>query len=157
LEQERRQRPKQPDFDAILEKSIEGGLRHVCGQSGLQLVLSLYPLKQISTDPAMFHKVLREIFQESGAVIIEREVARRLLEEVGNEMTVEGNSRRSWLATANSKGKESGRVSQKEKEVLQQFLDPESFPKVHARKEKPGETPIDLTVEQFAYAFKKGS
>jgi hypothetical protein len=120
-------------------------------------VLSLYPLKQISTDPATFHKVLRDVFQESGAVIIEREVARRLLENVGNDLNVEGDSRRSWLATASSRGKESGRVSKKEKEVLRQFLELESLPKSHARKEKPGTTQTDLTVAQFAYAFKKGS
>jgi hypothetical protein len=121
------------------------------------LVLSLYPLKQISTDPARFHKILREVFQESGAVIIEREVARRLLESVGNEMTAEGSSRRSWLATASSKGRDSGRVSKKEKEVLRQFLEPESFPTGHAKTLKPGATQIDLTVAQFARAFKKGS
>jgi hypothetical protein len=120
-------------------------------------VLSQYPLKHISTDPAKFHKILREIFQESGAAIIEREVARRLLDNVGNEMIVDGNSRRSWLATASSKGKESGRVSKKEKEVLRQFLVPDSLPKGRAGKEKPREAPIDLTVAQFAYAFKKGS
>ena len=157
MERERRGRPKQPGFDPILEQSIEDGLLDIAGQSGLQLVLSLYPLKQISTDPAMFHKVLRDVFKESGAVIIEREVARRLLERVGNDMTVEGDSRRSWLATASSKGKESGRVSKKEKEALREFLELEPLPKGHARKEKPGATPIDLTVAQFAYAFKKGS
>jgi hypothetical protein len=105
----------------------------------------------------MFHKVLRDVFQESGAVIIEREVARRLLESVGNDMTVEGDSRRSWLATASPRGNESSRVSKKEKEVLRQFLVLESLPKSHSRKEKPGATPIDLTVAQFAYAFKKGT
>jgi hypothetical protein len=120
-------------------------------------VLSLYPLQQISTDPAMFHKVLRDVFQEPGAVIIEREVTRRLLDSVGNDMTVEGASRRSWLATATSGGKESGRVTKKEKAVLREFLELESLPKSHARKQKPGATPIDLTVAQFASAFKKGS
>jgi hypothetical protein len=157
LEPERRGRPKQPELDIILEQSIEDGLRHVAGQSGLQLVLSLYPLKQISTDPAMFHKVLRDVFKESGAVIIEREVARILLERVGDDMTVDGDSRRSRLATASSKGKESGRVSKKEKEVLREFLELQPLQKSHARKEKPGAAPIDLTVAQFAYAFKKGS
>jgi len=141
----------------MLEQSIEGGLRHVCGQSGLQLVLSLYPLKQISTDPATFHKVLRDVFQESGAVIIEREVARRLLESVGNGITVEGGSRRSWPATASSRGNDSGRVSRKEKELLRQFLEVESLPKSRPWKEKPGATQTDLTVAQFAFAFKKGS
>jgi hypothetical protein len=158
LEPGRRGQPKkQPDFDAILEQSIEGGLRHVCGQSGLELVLSLCPLKQVSIDPAVFHKVLRDVFKESGAVIIEREVARRLLQSVGDDVTVEGDSRRSWLATARSGGKESGRGSKKENDVLRQFPEPESLPKGHARKEKPVATPIDLTVAQFAYAFKKGS
>jgi hypothetical protein len=157
LEPERRERTKQLDFDGILEQSIEDGLLHVCGQSGLQLVLSLYPLKQISTDHAMFHNILREVFQETGAIIIEREVARRLLESVGNEMAAEGSSRRPWLATAGSKGRERGPSSKKEREVLRQFLELEPFSKGHARNAKPGETPIDLTVAQFAQAFKKGS
>jgi hypothetical protein len=157
LDSERRGRPKQPDFDAILEQSIEGGLRQVCGQSGLELVLSLHPLKQISTDPVLFHKVLRDVFKMGGAEVIEREVARRLLQSVGNEITVEGESRLSRLATAPSGRKESARVTKKESDLLQQFLELESLPKSHARKEKPGATPIDLTVAQFAYAFKKGS
>jgi hypothetical protein len=158
LDSERRGRPKQHDFfQASIEQSIEGGLRHVCGQSGLELVISLYPLKQISTDPVLFHKVLRDVFKMGGAEIIEREVARRLSQAVGTAMTVDGDSRRSWLAMAPSRRNESGRVSEKGNDVLQQFLEPESLPRGRAARGKPGETPIDLTVAQFAHAFKKGS
>ncbi len=153
---ERGERPRQLEFDAILEKSIEEGLRNILGQSGLQLVLSLYPLKRISTDPAMFHEILSEVFQESGAALIEREVAGRLLQNVGNGMDVRGASRRSWLAAA-SGGREFGRASKREKEVLRQFLALESLADGHARKARPEEARIDLTAARFAFAFKKGS
>jgi len=156
LEPDRQERPRQPEFDAILEKSIEEGLRNILGQSGFQLVLSLYPLRRISADPAMFHEILSGVFQETGAALIEREVAGRLLQNVGNGMDVGGASRLSWL-TAASRRKESDRVSKREKEVLRQFLAPESLTEGRARKARPEVTQIDLTAARFAFAFKKGS
>jgi len=157
LEPDRRERPNQPEFEGILEKSIQEGLRNILGQSGLQLVLSLYPLKHISTDPAMFHKILRDVFKESGAALIEREVAERLLQNVGNGTEVRGASRRSWLTPAGSGGKESDRVSKKEKEVLRQFLALEPLTQGRTRMVRSEVTQIDLTADRFAYAFKKGS
>ena len=85
MEPEPGERSGQPEFDAVLEKGIEDGLRHVLGESGLQLVLSLSPLKHISTDPMLFHKILRDVFMESGAVVIEREVAKALLANIESE------------------------------------------------------------------------
>jgi len=157
LEPERRERPKQPEFEAILEKSIEEGLRNILGQSGLQLVLSLRPLKRISSDPALFHEVLRDVFQERGAALIEREVAGRLLKNIGNEMNVGRASRGSWLTPAGSWEKQSDWVSKKEKEVLRQFLALESLTEDRTRKARSEATQIDLTAANFAYAFKKGS
>lgn len=156
MEPRKGERPKQPEFEAFLEQSIEGGLRHVLGQSGLQMVLSQYPLDRISKDPAVFHKVLKDIFMETGAAIIEREVARRLLENVGNELEATGRSGHRWLATASSNGKGAVRVSKKEKEVLRQFLAPESLPEGRPTRGGLEETPIELTATRFAHAFKKG-
>jgi len=156
LEPERGERPRQPELDAILEESIQEGLRNILGQSGLQLVLSLLPQGRISTDPAMFHQILSKVFQESGTAIIEREVAGRLLANVGKAREVEGASRRSWF-TAASRGRESDRASKKEKEVLRQFLALESLAEGRAGKARPEMTQIDLTAARFAFAFKKGS
>jgi len=153
---ERGERPRQLEFDAILEKSIEEGLRNILGQSGLQLVLSLHPLRRISTDPLMFHAVLTEVFQESGAALIEREVAGRLLANVGDANYAGRGSLRSWL-TAASRGREPHRGSKKEKGVLTQFLALEALADGHAEKARPEEAQIDLTAARFAFAFKKGS
>ncbi|HVC26815.1 MAG TPA: hypothetical protein VND40_01515 [Nitrososphaerales archaeon] len=156
MEPGRGERPKRPEFEAILEQSIENGLRNILGESGFQMVISQYPLNRISTDPAMFHKIMKDIFMESGAAIIEREVARRLLEGVGDERRARGRSHHSWLAAA-SNGKASGRVSKKEKEVLRQFLALESLSEGHPAKAKAEAPPMDLTATTFAYAFKKGT
>lgn len=146
--------PKQPEFEAILEQSIEEGLRHILGQSGLEMVLNLYPLKRISADPVVLHEALKDIFMGSGAAIIEREVARRLLENVGNAKA-EGRRRHSWLAAASNR-RSSGGVSKREKQVLRQFLALESLARGGSRL-KLGATPVELTAENFAYAFKKGT
>jgi hypothetical protein len=149
-------RPKQPEFKAILEQSIVDGLRHVLGESGLQMVLSQYPLDSISADPMMFRNAMEDIFMESGAAIIEREVARRLLDAVGDEKGAGVRSRHSWL-TAASNQKAPGRASKKEKEVLRQFLALESLSKGHSAEGKGQSPQIDLTAATFAYAFKKGN
>jgi hypothetical protein len=120
------------------------------------MVLNLYPLKRISTDPAMFHKILKDIFMESGAAIIEREVAARLLENVGNDIGTEEGSGRPWRATAGSTGKASGPVSKKDRQLLRQFLALESLPKSHIMRGMSEATPIELTAATFAFAFKKG-
>jgi len=145
----------QPEFDAVLQRSVEDGLRHVLGESGLQLVLSLYPIERIATDPVALHEALKDIFMASGAAIIEREVARRLLEIVGNQANSEGRHRRSWLAAATSHEKSSGRVSKREKELLRQFLSLESLARGGHVKGKLEETPIEMTAANFAFAFKK--
>jgi hypothetical protein len=138
----------QPEAGAVLERSIEEGLRHVLGESGLQLVLSLYPLKRISTDPVMFHKILRDVFNENGAVVIEREVATRLLANIGNETPPEAGTGTPWRAA---------QVSKREKEVLLKFLALESLSRGGLGSPKPEPGPIDLTAARFAHAFKKGS
>jgi len=104
----------------------------------------------------MFHSVLKDIFMESGAAIIEREVARRLLENVRKENHVEGRRPRSWFQLASSNRKASRPVSKKEKEVLRHFLAPAPPRRGHLAKERLEATAIDLTAASFAYAFKKG-
>lgn len=141
----------------MLEKSIEDGLRQILGQSGLEMVRNLYPLRRISADPIALHEALKDIFMASGAAIIEKEIARRFLEAAGNEMKVEERSRFLWLAAGASKGRSPGRVSKMEKEVLQQFLALESLARGGHTYATPEPTPIEMTVTNFAYAFKKGT
>jgi len=123
----------------------------------MQMVLSLCPLHTITADPAKFHEVLKDIFMESGAVVLEREIGRRLLENVGDGSGLRGSSQHWWLKKATSKARSPGRVSKEEKEVLRQFLALESLPKNHPFGMKAPPTPIDLTAARFAYAFKKGN
>jgi hypothetical protein len=139
-------------------------LREVLGQSGLQMVLSHYPLNRLSTDPEAFHEVLKGIFMENGAAIIEREIGRRLLDRMGTHMAGEGRIHRWWLATAALSTKGSGGASAREKNVLRQFVALSTRPKGHPSAAKLGEaggasgaSSIDLTSMRFASAFKKGS
>jgi len=154
---ERRDAPGQPDFGAVLERSIEEGLRDVLGESGFQLVLSLYPLKQISTDPVMLHKILRDVFNENGAMVIEQEVATRLLANVGSKTPSGAGNGVLRRAAPGSKGRASPQVSKREKDVLLRFLALESLPRGGTGNSRPELSPIDLTAARFAHAFKKGS
>jgi hypothetical protein len=156
LEPERNASPEQPEFDEILERSVEEGLRNILGESGMQLVVTLYPLNRISSDPVALHEALKDIFMASGAEIIEREVARKLLETIGSGRDEESRHRRSWLAAAASNWKSSGNASKREKEVLRQFLALESLSRGGHAKARLEETPIEMTVANFARAFKKG-
>jgi hypothetical protein len=153
---ERRETPGQPELGAVLERSIEEGLRHVLGESGLQLVLSLYPLKRISTDPVMFHKILRDIFNENGAVLIEREVAKTLLANIGNEASSEAGPRNLRRAAPSPMSKTPAQVSQME-ETLLKFFALEPLERGGPGNPKPELRQIDLTAARFAHAFKKGS
>ncbi|MDA4115553.1 MAG: hypothetical protein OK442_03225 [Thaumarchaeota archaeon] len=154
---ERRETPGQPEFGTAFERSIEEGLRHVLGESGLQLVLSLYPLGQISTDPVMLHKILRDVFNENGAAVIEREVATRLLANIGNETAPKAGHGGPWRAAPSPKGKASPQVSKREKDVLLKFLALKSLPRGGSGNSRLELSPIDLTAARFAHAFKKGS
>lgn len=156
MEPERHALREQPEFDAILKRSVEEGLRHILGESGLQLVLSRYPLKRIADDPLVLHEALKDIFMASGAEIIEREVARRLLENVENGREEERRHRHSWLAVVASNWKSSGVASKRERDVLRQFLALESLAKGGHSKPSLEATPIEITVANFARAFKKG-
>ncbi len=152
---------KAADFQQVLNRSIEQGLRNILGESGTQMVLSVHPLDSISTDFERFHKAMRAIFKDTGAIIIEREIARILLENVGNERNRQGWWLRMWPLTSSSTGTTVGRASEKEKRLLRRFLALESIPGGHSadpeRLGEYGEGPIELTAINFAYAFKKGS
>src|ERR1700688_3678668 len=84
LEPEPRDGVKRPEFEAIVEQSIDEGLRNVLGESGVKMFLSNHPLDRLSADPVTLHDALKEIFMENGAAVIEREIARRLLDKVGS-------------------------------------------------------------------------
>lgn len=67
----------------ILESSISRGLREVVGPAGLKLVSMELPVEKAAEDPRKFHEVLVSIFMPRGALLIEREIARRLLDRLG--------------------------------------------------------------------------
>ncbi len=152
---------KRPELEELLEQSIEDGLREVLGPSGLQMVLSHYPMARLSTEPEAFHEVLEGIFMENGAAIIEREIGRRLLDRMGADKAGEGRLHRWWLATAALSKKGPGQASAREKKVLRQFVALSTLPKSHSAGAKLGDasgtTSIDLTSARFASAFKKVS
>ncbi len=156
--------PGVTDFQAVLDKSIEDGLRHVLGESGLQMVLRLHPLPTLSTDPARFHEAMQSIFMENGAAIIEREIARRLLQNAGRERT-DGRAHRPWFVVADFGARPSGRASKTEKRVLRKFVALASLPHSHltgsislrTRGPRGEASSIELTSLRFADAFKKGS
>lgn len=143
---------RRPSFEAAIEKSIEEGLQAILGQSGLQMVLSLHPLDSLASDPARFHEVLKGIFMSSGAAIIEREIARRLVSCLG-----EGFPRQRWLTNSNVLR----RGSNREKELVRRFValgaEPEGY-RVDLELNAAGRTrssAIELTSLRFASAFKK--
>jgi hypothetical protein len=152
---------KRVDFQNVLARSIEQGLRNVLGESGAQVVLSLHSLESLSSDSERFHRAITAIFLDSGAAILEREIARLLLENIGNEPDREGWWLRVWQMGGSSKGQASGRPSEKEKRILQQFLALASIPHDHPTDSEQVEERDDGSLEQtaakFAYAFKKGS
>ena len=118
-----------PEFHAILDESVEEGLLHVLGASGLQMLRNIYPLSEISTDPKKFDVALTSIFKEGGASLIEREIARRMLEKASEAEESEGNSGHSWVPALSRKS--SKRVSLKERQLLLDFISLASFPKEH--------------------------
>jgi hypothetical protein len=146
----------------MIEQSIQEGIRHVLGESGLEMVLSFRPLSHLSTDPAGFHEFLKGIFRDDGAAIIEIEIARRLMEKVGDARGREGRSFLSWLGAAFSRAKSSGGVASREKDALGQFLAFESVrqsrsaeAKLGARRFTNSGRSFELTASRFAFAFKK--
>jgi hypothetical protein len=144
----------------MIEQSIQEGIRHVLGENGLEMLLSLRPLSRLSTDPAGFHEFLKGIFMHDGATIIETEIANRLLEKVGNGRGKEGRSFLSWLGATFSRAKSSGGVSAREKDALGQFLALESVRTSRSAEEKHGRRrwtsagrAFELTASRFAFAF----
>jgi len=115
------------------------------------MVLGNRPVEQLAGDPSQLHAVLKAIFMESGAVIIETEIARRLLDKIGKDENRARRSPRTWLGATLSRGKPTRRISEREQLVLRQFL---------ALASLPGGGPpssMELTAAGFAYAFKPGN
>jgi hypothetical protein len=145
-----------PDLGTVLEESIKEGLREVLGQSGLQMVLSLQPLGHISTDPAAFHDAMTSIFMERGATIIEREIARRLLDKLGGESARDGRVHRWRFQTSVSGADAPARASAREKEVLRKFVNLATFPQARTMGHAREPASVEITSMRFASAFKKG-
>jgi hypothetical protein len=163
LEPGTQDRVRRPEFDAILEKSIEEGLRDVLGESGVQMFLSRYPLNQLSTDHFRFHEAMKDIFLEKGAALIEQEIARRLLDKVGSARDGGTRSRRSRLVASKSNANAYGRASERERKVFREFVALASLPEGHpmqveldAIRDSAEAPSIEVTSLKFASAFKKG-
>jgi hypothetical protein len=122
----------------MVEQSIQEGIRHVLGESGLAMVLSLHPLSRVSSDPLRFHELLIGIFREDGAAIIEMEIATRLLEKFGSDGGEQGRSFLSRLAATFSRAKSSGGASTREGDAFRQFLALESVRKSRSAEDGPG-------------------
>jgi len=144
------------EHEAILEQSIEEGIRHILGESGLEMVLSLHPLTELSTDAVGFHEFLRGIFMDDGAAIIEREIASLLLGKLGDARRSEGGAFLSWLGSAFSRAKSPRGTSARERDALRQFLALESLR--GDREEKLGvhrwanrARSFDLSASRFAF------
>jgi hypothetical protein len=150
-----------PEHQAILEQSIQEGIRHVLGESGLEMVLSLHPLSHLSADPVAFHGFLKGIFMDDGAAIIEIEIASRLLDKVGNSRGREGRSFLSWLGATFSRARSPGAGSARENDALRQFLALESVRKSRSSEDKLGAhcwtnrgRSLELTVSRFPFPLK---
>jgi hypothetical protein len=136
--------PQQKAARRILEESIADGLREIVGEDGYELVTRLHPLDLSAADPRKLHELLVSVFKEKGAVMIEREIARRLLDRLASE---EGKS-------ANPRPEEQSvdREIQHQVEVLRRFAEVAGLPgaKIRAR----GKTPdLGSTAVSFADAF----
>jgi hypothetical protein len=77
--------PQQKAARRILEECIADGLREVAGEDGYELVSKLHPLDLAAADPRKLHELLVSVFKEKGAVVIEREIAKRLLDRLAGD------------------------------------------------------------------------
>jgi hypothetical protein len=145
----------------MVQESIQEGIRHILGESGLAMVLSIRPLSQLSADPSGFHEFLKGIFRDDGAAIIEIEIARRLLEKVGKGHVSEGRSFLSRLGSVFSRTRSTGGSSAREQDALRQFLALESVRKSRSAEDRVGGysranrgRSFELIASRFAFASK---
>ena len=155
---------ERPEFEAVLEQSIEEGLHYVLGESGVKMVLTTHSLAELSENHLRLHEALSDIFMENGATLIEREIAKRLLDKVGSARDGARRSNSSWLTAARSSASAEGRATARERKVLREFMALALLPRDHQASAEPDAThgriqarSIELTSVRFASAFKKGS
>ncbi|MDG7005419.1 MAG: hypothetical protein JRM86_00605 [Nitrososphaerota archaeon] len=67
-----------------LEDAISESLREMLGGDGLELVSKILPMDLAAADPRRLHEVLVSVFKEKGALMVEREIAKRLLARMGD-------------------------------------------------------------------------
>lgn len=154
-----RARPRQGGFQTLLDQSVEEGLRYVLGESGLQMVLALYPLEDLSKDPGEFHLAMASIFKPRGAAMIEQEIARRLLDLAGDQRMGAGRKGHRWLSSLRTGERRSGTISASDMKTLRRFAalaslpegDEEGGPALPASRRQPG-----VRYARFAAAFKTG-
>jgi len=135
--------PQQKAARRILEECIADGLREVAGEDGHELVSKLFPLDLAAADPRKLHEVLVSVFKEKGAVVIEREVAKRLLDRLAGEEPMHD--------TGHAVKTIDGEVQQ-QIEILRRFAEVAGLP--GARGRARGKTAdLGLTAVSFADAF----
>ena len=76
-----------PGFESLVIESVQSGLKFTLGDAGMEVILKGIELSEIAEDPMKFHTLLARVFQEQGASVIEREIARELFELI-NERSV---------------------------------------------------------------------
>jgi hypothetical protein len=152
---------RRAESTAVLERSIQDGLRYVIGESGLEMILKDHPLETLSSDVAGFHAVLVEIFKENGAALIEREIAGRLLDGAGRQRGPSGlPGHSSGLSSAGRPPRMSRDDARALRQLVQLAIAPRGRHGGSSQSILVGEgtsSSIETTSLAFADAFKKGS
>ena len=90
----------------ILERNIEEGLHEVLGREGSDMIAKLLPIDLAAADPRKLHELLVSIFKLEGALVIERNIAGRLLE--GLRQDVRPKTRKAPRPLKNGQSQRSG-------------------------------------------------
>lgn len=71
-----------------MERTIEASLRDVLGIGGFEMISKLLPIDLAAADPRRLHELLVSIFEKQGALLVERDIASRLLRSLGEDSSV---------------------------------------------------------------------
>jgi hypothetical protein len=66
----------------ILRRSIDEGLRDVFDAGGIEMIFRMNPVDSLIDEPRRLHEFLVGVFAETGALLIERKIAERLLDNL---------------------------------------------------------------------------
>ena len=130
----------------ILEKSIADGLTKVIGPAGLKLVAIEIPPEEAAENPKKLHEVLVSIFMERGTMLIEREIAQRLLDRLGKMDISPG------MVDKLPEGEPAHGDAHHQVELLREFAKTAGLP----GRPRHSSDSMDSTAESFAEAFTTG-